>query len=71
MARPKPAPRVGFVSLGCPKALVDSENILTRLRAERIQRKALAESRATMYASEPALAREWDTPEEDEAWASL
>ena len=34
MARPKPAPRVGFVSLGCPKALVDSETILTRLRAE-------------------------------------
>ena len=28
------APKVGFVSLGCPKALVDSENILTRLRAE-------------------------------------
>ena len=27
-------PRVGFVSLGCPKALVDSENILTRLRAD-------------------------------------
>ncbi len=27
-------PRVGFVSLGCPKALVDSEQILTRLRAE-------------------------------------
>ncbi len=27
-------PKVGFVSLGCPKALVDSENILTRLRAE-------------------------------------
>jgi ribosomal protein S12 methylthiotransferase len=27
-------PRVGFVSLGCPKALVDSERILTRLRAE-------------------------------------
>ncbi len=26
--------RVGFVSLGCPKALVDSEQILTRLRAE-------------------------------------
>ena len=25
---------VGFVSLGCPKALVDSEQILTRLRAE-------------------------------------
>jgi len=33
----KPAavtPRVGFVSLGCPKALVDSERILTQLRAE-------------------------------------
>ena len=28
------ASRVGFVSLGCPKALVDSEHILTRLRAE-------------------------------------
>jgi ribosomal protein S12 methylthiotransferase len=27
-------PRVGFVSLGCPKATVDSELILTRLRAE-------------------------------------
>ncbi len=30
----KAAPRVGFVSLGCAKALVDSERILTRLRAE-------------------------------------
>lgn len=28
------APRIGFVSLGCPKATVDSEHILTRLRAE-------------------------------------
>lgn len=27
-------PKVGFVSLGCPKALVDSELILTQLRAE-------------------------------------
>jgi ribosomal protein S12 methylthiotransferase len=27
-------PTVGFVSLGCPKALVDSERIITRLRAE-------------------------------------
>ncbi len=32
--RPAPAPRIGFVSLGCPKALVDSEQILTQLRAE-------------------------------------
>ncbi len=30
-ARP---PRIGFVSLGCPKALVDSERILTQLRSE-------------------------------------
>ena len=29
-----PAPRVGFVSLGCPKATSDSERILTQLRAE-------------------------------------
>ena len=27
-------PTIGFISLGCPKALVDSEQILTRLRAE-------------------------------------
>ena len=27
-------PRVGFISLGCPKALVDSEQIITRLRTE-------------------------------------
>jgi ribosomal protein S12 methylthiotransferase len=30
----KRAAKVGFVSLGCPKALVDSERILTHLRAE-------------------------------------
>jgi len=30
----KAAPRVGIVSLGCPKALVDSERILTKLRSE-------------------------------------
>ncbi|MCQ8102914.1 30S ribosomal protein S12 methylthiotransferase RimO [Methylomonas sp. SURF-2] len=30
-------PRVGFISLGCPKALVDSEQILTRLRVEGYQ----------------------------------
>jgi len=33
-ARGAAPPRVGFVSLGCPKALVDSERILTQLRAE-------------------------------------
>src|SRR6478752_4172249 len=31
---PTATPKVGFVSLGCPKALTDSELILTRLRAE-------------------------------------
>ncbi|WP_062382776.1 30S ribosomal protein S12 methylthiotransferase RimO [Pseudomonas abietaniphila] len=31
------APKVGFVSLGCPKALVDSERILTQLRMEGYQ----------------------------------
>lgn len=29
-----PLPKIGFVSLGCPKATVDSERILTQLRAE-------------------------------------
>ena len=32
--KPDAAPKVSFVSLGCPKALVDSERIVTRLRAE-------------------------------------
>ena len=31
---PAAPPKIGFVSLGCPKALVDSERILTQLRAE-------------------------------------
>ncbi len=33
----KLGPKVGIVSLGCPKALVDSERIITRLRAEGYQ----------------------------------
>jgi ribosomal protein S12 methylthiotransferase len=33
-AKKQAAPQVSFVSLGCPKALVDSERIITRLRAE-------------------------------------
>lgn len=33
-AAPTPVPTIGFVSLGCPKALTDSELILTQLRAE-------------------------------------
>jgi ribosomal protein S12 methylthiotransferase len=34
MTQQNSIPKVGFVSLGCPKATVDSEHILTRLRAE-------------------------------------
>ncbi|MFN3399497.1 MAG: 30S ribosomal protein S12 methylthiotransferase RimO, partial [Ferrovibrio sp.] len=37
MTRPTPVanpPKVGIVSLGCPKALVDSERIITKLRSE-------------------------------------
>ncbi|MEI7037099.1 30S ribosomal protein S12 methylthiotransferase RimO [Fulvimonas yonginensis] len=31
---PQSSPKIGFVSLGCPKALVDSERILTQLKVE-------------------------------------
>ena len=34
MVMPASPPKIGFVSLGCPKALVDSERILTQLKAE-------------------------------------
>ena len=34
LADPLRAPKISFVSLGCPKALVDSERIIGRLRAE-------------------------------------
>ena len=34
MAQPTSAPKISIVSLGCPKALVDSERIIGRLRAE-------------------------------------
>jgi len=37
VGKTRAAPSVGFVSLGCPKALVDSEHILTRLRTEGYQ----------------------------------
>ena len=33
----KSAPKIGFVSLGCPKALVDSERIITQLRTDGYQ----------------------------------
>ena len=41
------APKIGFVSLGCPKALTDSELILTQLSAEGYQ------------TSRPSRARTW------------
>lgn len=34
MNKPQISPKVGIVSLGCPKALVDSERIITKLRSE-------------------------------------
>src|SRR5690348_6250330 len=34
---PQPTQKIGFVSLGCPKALVDSERILTQLKVEGYQ----------------------------------
>ncbi|MGA0588192.1 30S ribosomal protein S12 methylthiotransferase RimO [Dyella sp. KRB-257] len=37
MSTPAPAQKIGFVSLGCPKALVDSERILTQLKVEGYQ----------------------------------
>lgn len=36
-APPKSAPKIGIVSLGCPKATVDSERIITRLKSEGYQ----------------------------------
>ena len=50
---PKSAPSVSFVSLGCPKALVDSERILTQLRAEGYARP-LAPRAPTSSSSTPA-----------------
>jgi len=45
---------------------------LARQRRERQQRQRLqGEAIATMLASERVLARDWDTPEEDEAWQDL
>ena len=41
---PAAPPKIGFVSLGCPKALVDSERILTQLRAEGYEVVATHES---------------------------
>lgn len=44
---------------------------LTRLRTSRARQRVIAESRATLLASERVLARGWESPEEDAAWATL
>jgi prevent-host-death family protein len=45
---------------------------LMKVRLERhAQQKTENEALATMIASERVLARDWDTPEEDAAWADL
>ena len=43
------APRIGFVSLGCPKALTDSELILTQLSAEGYQTSKTFEGAAFQF----------------------
>lgn len=56
-------------------AYVDYLAVRILLREQRAARHSqfdgVKESRATMYASEQVLAREWDTPEEDDAWQDL
>jgi PHD/YefM family antitoxin component YafN of YafNO toxin-antitoxin module len=61
-------PLVTMVAYEDYLAVVDE---LTRRRAERAMRRAAAESRATMLASERVLARDWESPEEEAAWADL
>ena len=50
-----------------PESLM--ENVLEYLRDLRL--KAIARRSPTMMMSEASLAKEWLTPEEDEAWADL
>jgi prevent-host-death family protein len=47
------------------------EELRKRRAGRRAQRRIEAEAVATMIASEQVLAKEWDTPEEDAAWADL
>lgn len=61
-------PMVTVVAYADYLAVVDE---LTQFRAERARRRVLAESKATLLASEPVLARDWESPEEDAAWADL
>jgi PHD/YefM family antitoxin component YafN of YafNO toxin-antitoxin module len=61
-------PMVTVVAYADYLAVVDE---LAQFRAERARRRVLAESTATMLASEHVLARDWESPEEDAAWADL
>jgi PHD/YefM family antitoxin component YafN of YafNO toxin-antitoxin module len=61
-------PMVTVVAYADYLAVVDE---LTQFRAERARRRVLAESKATLLASEHVLARDWESPEEDAAWADL
>jgi prevent-host-death family protein len=47
------------------------EELRKRRATRRARRRLEAEAVATMIASERVLAKEWNTPEEDEAWANL
>jgi prevent-host-death family protein len=47
------------------------EELAKKRALRQTQRRFQEEALATMLASERVLAREWDTPEEDEAWQDL
>jgi hypothetical protein len=47
------------------------EELAKKRALRQAQRQLQEEALATMLASERILAREWDTPEEDEAWQDL
>ena len=51
--------------------LVVKDMLREKRAARQLYFNAVGESRATMYASERVLAKEWDTPEEDAAWQDL
>lgn len=47
------------------------EELIRRRAIRKARRQLKSEALATMIASEQTLAREWDSPEEDEAWVDL
>lgn len=61
-----------LVALVAYEDYLSVRDALNRHRAERqLHRQQRGEAMATMLASEAVLARDWDTPEEDEAWRDL